>query len=872
MGPEKQTVSVEDELRTSYMDYAMSVIIGRALPDVRDGLKPVHRRVLYSMHELKNNWQASYKKSARIVGDVIGKYHPHGDQAVYDTIVRMAQDFSMRYPIVDGQGNFGSVDGDPPAAMRYTEVRMERIASEMLTDLEKETVDFSPNYDGSLNEPVVLPAKFPSLLVNGSSGIAVGMATNIPPHNMGEVIDATLHLIENPDTSVEELMTFVPGPDFPTGGFVFGTEGIRSAYTTGRGLVRMRARAVIERNERTDREAIIVTELPFQVNKAKLVEKIANLVKDKELEGISDLRDESDRDGMRICIELKRDSIPRVVLNKLFTQTAMQSTFGTNMLAIVAGQPRVVTLKEMLESFVAHRRDVVTRRTIYELRKAEEKAHILVGFVKALDNLDEVIELIRSSRNSEEAKTRLVASFDFSPRQAQAILDMRLHRLTGMEREKILEEYEETLKEIARLKNILADEKVLMAVIAEELQAIRERYADERRTEIIPHDGDISIEDLIADEEMVVTVSKTGYIKRTQTQQYRSQKRGGRGKRGMATKEEDLVTELYVASNHTNLLIFTSFGKAYSIKVYDLPIGSRTSRGKPIVNLIPTEKGERVRAILPIREFKEESTLLMVTKRGVVRRTSTMAFSKIRANGIRAIVLQEGDDLITVQELGANDDVLLVTNKGMSIRFPGDSLRILGRNTMGVRGIQLRANDHVVGATVVREPTQTILTLSEKGYGKRTVASEYRLQQRAGMGIITIKANKRNGNVVAAIVVSEEDELMVVTSGGQMIRTRVREISVIGRNTQGVKVINLDKGQKVVSLDTLAEPEEDELEEEVETAARFHSGEVLRVDDEETNDDISDEADPEADSTLNDSVGPTEEEEPESEDEPEEEE
>ncbi len=872
MGPEKQTVSVEDELRTSYMDYAMSVIIGRALPDVRDGLKPVHRRVLYSMHELKNNWQASYKKSARIVGDVIGKYHPHGDQAVYDTIVRMAQDFSMRYPIVDGQGNFGSVDGDPPAAMRYTEVRMERIASEMLTDLEKETVDFSPNYDGSLNEPVVLPAKFPSLLVNGSSGIAVGMATNIPPHNMGEVIDATLHLIENPDTSVEELMTFVPGPDFPTGGFVFGTEGIRSAYTTGRGLVRMRARAVIERNERTDREAIIVTELPFQVNKAKLVEKIANLVKDKELEGISDLRDESDRDGMRICIELKRDSIPRVVLNKLFTQTAMQSTFGTNMLAIVAGQPRVVTLKEMLESFVAHRRDVVTRRTIYELRKAEEKAHILEGYVKALDNLDEVIELIRSSRNSEEAKTRLVASFDFSPRQAQAILDMRLHRLTGMEREKILEEYEETLKEIARLKNILADEKVLMAVIAEELQAIRERYADERRTEIIPHDGDISIEDLIADEEMVVTVSKTGYIKRTQTQQYRSQKRGGRGKRGMATKEEDLVTELYVASNHTNLLIFTSFGKAYSIKVYDLPIGSRTSRGKPIVNLIPTEKGERVRAILPIREFKEESTLLMVTKRGVVRRTSTMAFSKIRANGIRAIVLQEGDDLITVQELGANDDVLLVTNKGMSIRFPGDSLRILGRNTMGVRGIQLRANDHVVGATVVREPTQTILTLSEKGYGKRTVASEYRLQQRAGMGIITIKANKRNGNVVAAIVVSEEDELMVVTSGGQMIRTRVREISVIGRNTQGVKVINLDKGQKVVSLDTLAEPEEDELEEEVETAARFHSGEVLRVDDEETNDDISDEADPEADSTLNDSVGPTEEEEPESEDEPEEEE
>ena len=851
MGPEKLTVSVEDELRTSYMDYAMSVIIGRALPDVRDGLKPVHRRVLYSMHELKNNWQSSYKKSARIVGDVIGKYHPHGDQAVYDTIVRMAQDFSMRYPIVDGQGNFGSVDGDPPAAMRYTEVRMERIASELLTDLDKETVDFAPNYDGSLDEPLVLPAKFPSLLVNGSSGIAVGMATNIPPHNMGEVIDATLHLIEDPGASVEELMTFIPGPDFPTGAFIYGTEGIRSAYTTGRGLVRMRARAVIERNERTDREAVIVTELPFQVNKAKLVEKIATLVKDKEIEGISDLRDESDREGMRISIELKRDSIPRVVLNKLFTQTAMQSTFGTILLAIVEGQPRVVTLKEMLESFIAHRRDVVTRRTIFELRKAEEKAHILEGYVKALDNLDEVIELIRSSQNSEEARTKLLERFEFTTRQAQAILDMRLHRLTGMEREKILEEYHETLKEIERLKTILADEKVLMNVIAEELRAIRERYDDERRTEIVPHDGDISIEDLIADEEMVVTVSKTGYIKRTQTQAYRSQKRGGRGKRGMATKEEDLVTELYVASNHTNLLIFTSFGKAYSIKVYDLPIGSRTSRGKPIVNLIPTEKGEMVRAILPIREFKEESTLLMVTKRGVVRRTSTMAFSKIRATGIRAIILQEDDDLITVQELGSNDDVLLVTNKGMSIRFPGDSLRILGRNTMGVRGIQLKAKDHVVGATVVSDPSQTILTLSEKGYGKRTLAAEYRLQQRAGMGIITIKANKRNGNVIAAIVVSEEDELMVVTSGGQMIRTRVREISIIGRNTQGVRVIKLDKGHTVVSLDTLAEPEDDEeFDEEVETATRYHSPEVLRVDEEETETDN--------DSTPSASEGPAE--------------
>ena len=831
MGPDKFTVTVEEELKQSYMDYAMSVIVGRALPDVRDGLKPVHRRVLFSMHELKSTWQSAYKKSARIVGDVIGKYHPHGDQAVYDTIVRMAQDFSMRAPLVDGQGNFGSVDGDPPAAMRYTEVRMERLASEMLADIDKETVDFLPNYDGSLEEPVVLPSRFPALLVNGSSGIAVGMATNIPPHNLGEVIDATLRLIEDPDLTVEELMESVPGPDFPTAGFVFGLEGIRSAYATGRGLVRMRARAVIERNERTDREAIIITELPYQVNKAKLVEKIANLVKDKELEGISDLRDESDREGMRVVVELKRDAIPRVVLNKLYTQTPMQSTFGVNMLAIVAGQPRVLNLKTMLQFFVAHRRDVVTRRTLYDLRKAEERAHLLEGFVKALDNLDEVIALIRASRNSEEAKAGLVDTFDFSERQAQAILELRLHRLTGMEREKIIEEYQETLKQIDWFKTILADEIVLLKVISDELREIKERYADPRRTEIVPHDGDISIEDLIADEDMVVTVSREGYIKRTPVTVYRAQRRGGRGKKGMETKEEDLVTTLYIASNHTNLLIFTDFGKVYCLKVYDVPQGSRTSRGKPIVNLIPTEKNEHVRAILPIKEFREETTLLMVTRKGIVRRTSTMAFSRIRSTGIRGIILQEGDDLMCVEVLEITDEVLLVTRNGQSIRFSADTLRVLGRNTMGVKGIQLGAKDVVVGATVISDPDRSVLTICENGYGKRTAASEYRLQGRAGKGIITIKANQRNGRVVAALQVLDEDEIMLVTSGGKIIRTRVREISVIGRNTQGVRIINLEKGEKVVSVERLAETD-DEEEEAFEDTGRFHSAETLRTDEE----------------------------------------
>jgi DNA gyrase subunit A len=837
MAADKIIATVEDQIRTSYIDYAMSVIVGRALPDVRDGLKPVHRRVLFSMHELKNTWQTAYKKSARIVGDVIGKYHPHGDQAVYDTIVRMAQEFSMRYPLVDGQGNFGSVDGDPAAAMRYTEIRMERLAGEVLADLDKETVDFADNYDGSLKEPIVMPARFPNLLVNGSSGIAVGMATNIPPHNMGEVIDATLALIADPAIAIEELMRLVPGPDFPTGGYIFGIEGIRSAYRTGRGLVRMRAKASIERNERTDREAIIVSELPYQVNKARLIEKIAELIRDKAIEGISDIRDESDRDGMRIVIEIKRDAIARVVLNSLFAHTAMQSTFGVIMLAIVAGQPKVLNLKEMLESFVDHRRDVVTRRTVFELRKAEERAHLLEGFVKALDHLDAIIELIRASKDPEEARDRLVAEFSFSARQAQAILDLRLHRLTAMERDKILEEYREILKEIERLKNILADEKVLMKVIADELVEIKTRYNDPRRTEIVPQEGEISIEDLIADEDMVVTVSREGYIKRASVSLYRAQHRGGKGKKGMATKEEDLVVNLFVASNHTNLLIFTNAGKAYQIKVYDVPMAGRTAKGKPIVNLIPVEQGELVRSILPIREFKEESTLLFVTKRGVVRRTETMAFSKIRSSGIIAMLLQEGDDLIQVEELHEAEHVLLVTRDGMSIRFPGDDLRILSRATQGVRGISLREGDEVVGCCIIGPESGPILSVTENGYGKRTDPDEYRIQNRGGLGIITIKVNERNGHVVGVLHADDDAQLMLVTDQGKIIRTLIKEISIIGRNTQGVRLIVLDEGEKVVAVEHLVEKEEEEEEvaegEEAPTGGRFHSPHVLRRDEQE---------------------------------------
>ena len=824
-------VNIVKEVRTSYLDYAMSVIVGRALPDVRDGLKPVHRRVLHAMNELRNSWNTPYKKSARVVGDVIGKYHPHGDQAVYDTIVRMAQDFSMRYLLVDGQGNFGSVDGDPPAAMRYTEVRMARLVGEMIGDLDKETVDIAENYDGSLSEPTVLPARFPNLLVNGSSGIAVGMATNIPPHNMREVIDAAIHVAQTPDCTILDLMRIVPGPDFPTGGFIYGRSGILSAYQAGRGVVKIRARVHVETHKRTDRESIIVTELPFQVNKAKLLERIAGLVKDKVLTGISDLRDESDRDGMRVVIDLKRDAISDVVLNSLFAHTPMQSSFGINMLAIDQGQPKVFNLKQMLERFVAHRRDVVTRRTIYELRKAEERAHILEGFKIALDNIDAIIELIRRSTDRVEAQAGLEASFGLSEIQAKAILEMRLHRLTGMEQEKILDEYEALLKEIIRLNLILSDREVMLKVIVDELEEVRDQYADARRTEIVDDLGDIDILDLIAEEEMVVTISRTGYIKRTPISLYRSQRRGGRGKTGMTTKEEDFVVKLFVASTHDDLLIFTSVGKVYKLKVFQIPEAGRSARGRPIVNLIPVDKGEAPKAIVRLRELKEGYSILTVTKRGYVKRTAQTDYLHIRSTGIIGLRLDEGDDLILAREVRDDQEVLIVTRRGMSIRFNVGDARQMGRATRGVRGIRLRKGDEVVAAEVLNE-NETILSVSENGYGKRSSPDEYRIQNRGGTGIITIKTTERNGLVVGVIQVLDNDNVMLATEGGKIIRTRVNEIPILGRNTQGVKLINLDEGERVCGLERLAEDDEDVPEEfPEEDDSRFHS--VPEGDDEE---------------------------------------
>ncbi|MFH1530920.1 MAG: DNA gyrase subunit A [Pseudomonadota bacterium] len=818
-------VNIVKEVRTSYLDYAMSVIVGRALPDVRDGLKPVHRRVLFAMSELRNTWSTAYKKSARVVGDVIGKYHPHGDQAVYDTIVRMAQDFSMRYLLVDGQGNFGSVDGDPPAAMRYTEVRMERLASEMLADLEKETVDFGENYDGSLREPMVLPARFPNLLVNGSSGIAVGMATNIPPHNMREIIDATVHVALNPDCTILDLMRIVPGPDFPTAGFIYGRAGILSAYQVGRGVIKLRARVHMERSERTDRESIVVTELPYQVNKAKLLERMAELVKDKILTGISDLRDESDRDGMRMVIDLKKDAISDVVLNSLFAHTPMQSSFGINMLAIDQGQPKVLNLKQMLERFVDHRRDVVTRRSIFELRKAEERAHVLEGFKIALDNIDAIIELIRRSKDRVEAEIALQGQFEFSEIQAKAILDLRLHRLTGMERDKILEELEAVRAEISRLKQILADQVVMLNVIIGELREVRERFGDERRTEIVDDLGDIDILDLIAEEEMVVTISSTGYVKRTPISLYRSQRRGGRGKMGMTTKEEDFVVKLFVASTHDDLLIFTSVGKVYKLKVFQIPEAGRSARGRPIINLIPVVKGEIPKAIVRLRELKEGYSILTVTRKGYVKRTAQTDYTNIRSTGIIGLRLDEDDDLIRAREVRDDQEILLVTRQGMSIRFNVDDARQMGRATRGVRGVRLRKGDEVVGAEVLNEQ-ETILSVSELGYGKRSSPEEYRIQNRGGTGIITIKTSERNGLVAGAIQVLDEDNVMLATDGGKIIRTRVNEIPVLSRNTQGVKLINLEKGERVIGLERLAEDDEEEDETEPFPAvddSRFHS-------------------------------------------------
>jgi len=811
-------VKLEEEMRKSYMDYAMSVIIGRALPDVRDGLKPVHRRVLYAMYDLSNDWNKPYKKSARIVGDVIGKYHPHGDMAAYDALVRMAQYFSLRYPLINGQGNFGSVDGDPPAAMRYTEVRMARLAGELLADIEKETVEHIPNYDGSMMEPSILPARFPNLLVNGSSGIAVGMATNIPPHNLREVIDAVVAAINNPEISPEGLIEIIPGPDFPTAGFILGRAGIREAYLSGKGMIQLRARALIERQKRTDRESIVVTEIPYQVNKAKLLEKIAELVQDKRMEGISDLRDESDREGMRIVIELKRDTVAQVVLNQLFKHTQMQVTFGIILLAIVHGQPQMLNIKELIQQFINHRKEVVTRRNQFELRKAEANAHILEGLKTALDHLDRVIALIRSSKTPKDAKEGLMAKFSLAEAQAQAILDMRLQRLTNLEREKINEEYKEVIKLIARLKEILSNERLLLNLIIDELQEIKDRYGDERRTQIIEDAQEINLEDLIVEEDMVVTISHSGYIKRNAISLYRSQRRGGRGKMGMTTKEEDFVEQLFIASTHSYILFFTDSGKVYWLKVHELSQGGRMTRGKAIVNLLNISGEEKITAILPVRNFEEGKHVIMTTKKGVVKKTDLMSYSHPRSGGIIALTLDPGDELISACLTDGTKEILLSSREGKAIRFAEEEARAIGRTARGVKGITLGRDDLLVSMDIITPGTlgASILSVTENGFGKRSPVDEYPLQSRGGKGVITIKTTSRNGKLVGTQQVTEQEDVMLITDKGKIIRLRGEEISVIGRNTQGVKLIELEAGERVMAVARLAEREEDQGGQEAE--------------------------------------------------------
>ncbi len=791
-------------MRQSYVDYAMSVIVGRALPDVRDGLKPVHRRVLFAMHDMGNHWNNAYRKSARVVGDVIGKYHPHGDAAAYDAIVRLAQDFSMRYCLVDGQGNFGSIDGDPPAAMRYTEIRMARIAQELLSDIDKETVDFLPNYDDSLEEPSVLPSRLPNLLINGASGIAVGMATNVPPHNLSEVIDGIVALVERPELTIDELMQYIPGPDFPTGGFIHGREGIRQGYKTGRGSVQMRARIFTETVKRTGKEQIIISEIPYMVNKTRLLEQIAHLVNDKKIEGIADLRDESDRDGMRIVIEPKRDAVPQIVINALYKHTSLQETFGVNMLAIIDSRPKLLNLKEILEAFLDHRRETVTRRTAHELRKAEERLHILEGLKIALDHLDEVITLIRESPDPRSAREGLMTNFGLSEAQAQAILEMRLQRLTGLERDKIIEEYRAIEAAIAELRGILADEKKIYAIIVEELREVREAYGDVRRTAIVDQAEEISIEDLIVEEDMVVTVSHEGYIKRNPITLYRAQNRGGKGKVGTTTKDEDFVEYLFVASTHSHILFFTTIGKVYRIKVHELPQAGRSAKGRPVVNLLQLQDGEKVSAFLPVREFRESRYVMFATQNGLVKKTDLMAYSSPRATGIRAIALEENDSLIGVQLTDGDQEILLSTMDGQAIRFKEEQVRATGRGTLGVIGIRLEGDDQVVSMEVLH-PGASILTVADKGMGKRTGIDEYRLQGRGGKGLITMKTTERTGRVVGVQQVVDEDQLMLITDGGKIIRLRIGDIRVIGRNTQGVRLIDLDNGERVVSLARLAE-------------------------------------------------------------------
>ncbi len=868
-------VNIEDELKSSYLDYAMSVIVGRALPDVRDGLKPVHRRVLFAMHEAGYDWNKPYRKSARVVGDVIGKYHPHGDAAVYDTIVRMAQPFSLRYMLVDGQGNFGSVDGDSAAAMRYTEIRMQKFAGALLTDLDKETVDFSPNYDGSEMIPDVLPTRIPNLLINGSSGIAVGMATNIPPHNLSEVINGCLAFIEDENISVDGLMEHIHGPDFPTAALINGRKGIENAYRTGRGIIYIRSKATIEVDDHSGRETIIVNEIPYQVNKKKLIEKIAELVKDKKVEGISALRDESDKDGMRIVIEIKRDAVGEVVLNNLFSLTQLQVSFGINMVALHKGQPKLLNLREMIEAFVLHRREVVTRRTIYELRKARERAHVLEGLAIALANIDPIIELIRAASTPVEAKSKLLAQawqlgnvaamlekagndaarpedlapefgirdgyYYLSEAQAQAILDLRLHRLTGLEHEKILDEYKQLLIQISELLHILASPERLMEVIREELEAVRDQFQDARRTEITASSADINIEDLIAQEDVVVTLSHQGYVKYQPLSDYEAQRRGGKGKSATKIKEEDFVEKLLVANTHDTILCFSSRGRLYWMKVYQLPEASRGSRGRPIINLLPLEAGERITAILPVREFDDEHCVFMATAQGTVKKTSLIEFSRPRTGGIIAINLRDDDELIgvdltsnetsdtvddelnddvivdetdndeEVSQISNTEDIMLFSANGKVVRFPANKVRCMGRTATGVRGIKLEGDDKVVSLIVPRG-NGAILTATQNGYGKRTQQELYPTKSRATKGVISIKVSERNGKVVGAVQVDETDQIMLITDAGTLVRTRVSEVSIVGRNTQGVMLIRTADNEKVVGLQRIAETEDEESE------------------------------------------------------------
>ncbi|MDR2213670.1 MAG: DNA gyrase subunit A [Pseudomonadales bacterium] len=836
-----QSVTIESELRQSYLDYAMSVIVGRALPDVRDGLKPVHRRVLFAMSELSNDWNKPYKKSARVVGDVIGKYHPHGDAAVYETIVRMAQDFSLRYPLVDGQGNFGSVDGDPAAAMRYTEIRMAKLAHELMADLDKETVDFADNYDGTEKIPVVLPTRVPNLLVNGSSGIAVGMATNIPPHNLREVISACMTLIQNPEISIDELMEHIQGPDFPTAGIINGRAGIVQAYRSGRGKLYVRARTFIEEDEKSGKQTIIVSELPYQVNKARLIERIAELVKEKLLEGITELRDESDKDGMRIVIELRKGEMSEVVLNNLYAQTQMQVVFGVNMVALVDGQPRLLDLKEMLHAFVNHRREVVTRRTVYLLRKARERGHILEGLALALANIDEVIELIKTSPSAAEAKDKLLARawssagvlklladsdptacrpddlpvyyglqdqvYRLSPEQAQAILELRLHRLTGLEHEKLLSDYQELLRQIADFLDILGSDTRLMSVIRAELEEINANYGDERRTEIVASQQDLTIEDLITEEDRVVTISQGGYAKSQPLSDYQAQRRGGMGRAAATVKDEDFVEHLLVASSHDTLLCFTTLGKVYWLKVYQIPLASRAARGRPIVNLLPLDEGESISNLLPIRDYSENHYIFMATANGTVKKTALTAFANQRSVGLKAIELDEGDVLVKTAITNGDCDVMLYSSSGKAVRFHESTVRPMGRVSRGVRGIRLQSGQRMVDMIIPQTGGQ-ILAVSENGYGKRTAVEEFPLKGRAGQGVIGIQASTRNGAIVGALQVFEGDEIMLISDKGTLVRTRVDEIGLQGRNTQGVRLIKLKEGERLVGVERVQEPEE----------------------------------------------------------------